>query len=110
MARQNQQTMNLPMDPFLSGITDHTRQESGDSGLSLSSNNYSMPQISDPFSTLDIDDSMDCTSGMILFFLFLRYLFYGWIIKFKLCVCVWFCHFRKWNGIRLNEHQFRNYR
>lgn len=55
MARQNQQTMNLPMDPFLSGVTDHTRQESGDSGLSLSSNNY--------FNNY-IDDSMDCTSGM----------------------------------------------
>lgn len=48
------------MDPFLSGVTDHTRQESGDSGLSLSSNNYSMPQTPD---FLNMDDSMDCISG-----------------------------------------------
>lgn len=49
------------MDPFLSGVTDHSRQESGDSGLSLSSNNYSMPHTPDFLS--NIDDSMDCISG-----------------------------------------------
>lgn len=49
------------MDPFLSGVTDHSRQESADSGLSLSSNNYSMPHTPD-FLT-NIDDSMDCISG-----------------------------------------------
>lgn len=49
------------MDPFLSGATDHTRQESGDSGLSLSSNNYSIPHTPDFLS--NIDDSMDCISG-----------------------------------------------
>lgn len=51
------------MDPFLSGVTDHTRQESGDSGLSLSSNNYSMPHTPDFLP--NIDDSMDCISGKI---------------------------------------------
>ena len=40
-------------DPFLSGITDHTRQESGDSGLSVS-----ISQTPDFLSTID-DDSMD---------------------------------------------------
>jgi protein yorkie len=39
-------------DPFLSGITDHTRQESGDSGLSVS-----MSHTPDFLSS--IDDSMD---------------------------------------------------
>lgn len=65
LARQNQQTIGLQMDPFLSGITDHSRQESADSGLSLSSNNYSMPQTPD-FLT-NIDDSMDCNSGTFFF-------------------------------------------
>lgn len=50
------------MDPFLSGVTDHTRQESGDSGLSLSSNNYSIPHTPDFLGNMD--DSMDCISGM----------------------------------------------
>lgn len=49
------------MDPFLSGITDHTRQESADSGLSVSSTNYSMPHTPDFMA--NIDDSMDCISG-----------------------------------------------
>lgn len=48
------------MDPFLSGIR-HGRQESGDSGTSLSSNNYSMPHTPDFLS--NVDDSMDCISG-----------------------------------------------
>lgn len=61
LARQNQ-LMGSQMDPFLSGVTDHTRQESGDSGLSLSSNNYSMPHTPDFLSNMD--DSMDCISGM----------------------------------------------
>lgn len=61
VARQNQQTIGLQMDPFLSGVTDHTRQESGDSGLSLSSNNYSMPHTPDFLGNMD--DSMDCISG-----------------------------------------------
>lgn len=49
------------MDPLLSGGTDHARQESGDSGLSLSSNNYSMSHTPDYLSAMD--DSMDCISG-----------------------------------------------
>ncbi|XP_055688119.1 transcriptional coactivator yorkie isoform X2 [Lutzomyia longipalpis] len=53
------QTMGLQMDPFLPGVTDHSRQESSDSGLSLTSNHYSMPQNSD---FMSIDDSMDCIS------------------------------------------------
>lgn len=61
VARQNQQTIGLQMDPFLSGVTDHTRQESGDSGLSLSSNNYSIPHTPDFLGNMD--DSMDCISG-----------------------------------------------
>lgn len=48
------------MDPFLSGIR-HGRQESGDSGTSLSSNNYSMPHTPDFLGNMD--DSMDCISG-----------------------------------------------
>lgn len=66
MARQSQQTIGLQMDPFLSGVTDHTRQESGDSGLSLSSNNYSIPHTPDFLGNMD--DSMDCISGMQLAF------------------------------------------
>ncbi|XP_055374291.1 transcriptional coactivator yorkie isoform X1 [Condylostylus longicornis] len=56
LTRQNQQTMGLQMDPFLSAITDHTRQESADSGLSLTSNNFS---LNSDF-LQNIDDSMDC--------------------------------------------------
>lgn len=61
LTRQSQQTMGLNMDPFLSGITDHTRQESADSGLSLSSNHYSVSHTPDLLATMD--DSMDCISG-----------------------------------------------
>lgn len=61
LMRQNQQAMELQVDPFLSGATDHTRQESTDSGLSLSSNNVSLQQNSDFLS--NIDDNMDCLSG-----------------------------------------------
>lgn len=53
------------MDPFLSGITDHTRQESADSGLSLSSNHYSVSHTPDLLATMD--DSMDCISGKYSF-------------------------------------------
>lgn len=45
------------MDPFLSGNTEHSRQESGDSGLSLSNDYSHTPYLS------NIDDSMDCISG-----------------------------------------------
>lgn len=58
VARQNQQAIGLQMDPFLS---DHTRQVSGDSGYSLSSDNYSMPHTPDFLGNMD--DNMDCISG-----------------------------------------------
>lgn len=61
--------MGPQIDPFLSGVTDHARQESADSGLSLSSNNYSMSQTPDFLSSL-MDDSMDCSSGMCTFLVF----------------------------------------
>ncbi|XP_059613585.1 transcriptional coactivator yorkie isoform X2 [Phlebotomus argentipes] len=54
------QTISLQMDPFLPGVTDHSRQESGDSGLSLTSNHYSMPHTPDFLANMD--DSMDCIS------------------------------------------------
>lgn len=50
--------LDLQMDPFLSGIADHSRQESADSGLSLSSNNFSVT----PDYLSQIGDSMDCIS------------------------------------------------
>ncbi|XP_067626853.1 transcriptional coactivator yorkie [Eurosta solidaginis] len=54
LTRQNG---NLQMDPFLSG-DNHARQESSDSGLSLSSNTFSAATDLMP----NIDDSMDCIS------------------------------------------------
>ncbi|XP_053963449.1 transcriptional coactivator yorkie isoform X3 [Anastrepha obliqua] len=54
LARQNG---SLQMDPFLSG-DNHARQESSDSGLSLSSNTFSATTDLMP----NIDDSMDCIS------------------------------------------------
>lgn len=50
--------LDLQMDPFLSGMPDHSRQESADSGLSLSSNNFSVT----PDYLSQIGDSMDCIS------------------------------------------------
>ena len=55
-----QSTTDAVMDPFLSGINEHARQESADSGLGLGSA-YSLPQTSDDF--LNIDENMDGTSG-----------------------------------------------
>lgn len=55
-----QSTTEAAMDPFLSGINEHARQESADSGLGLGSA-YSLPQTSDDF--LNIDENMDSTSG-----------------------------------------------
>lgn len=46
------------VDPFLSGVTDHTRQESGDSGLSVS-----LSHTPEFFSS--IDDSMDGLSSTV---------------------------------------------
>ncbi|XP_059483262.1 transcriptional coactivator YAP1 isoform X2 [Neocloeon triangulifer] len=44
------------MDPFLSSLTDHSRQESADSGLGMGTG-YSLPQTPDDF--LSMDDNMD---------------------------------------------------
>ncbi|KAG5884062.1 hypothetical protein JTB14_033879 [Gonioctena quinquepunctata] len=44
------------MDPFLSSLNDHTRQESGDSGLGMGSS-FSMPHTPEDF--LNMDDNMD---------------------------------------------------
>lgn len=53
-------------DPFLPGVTDHTRQESGDSGLSVSLSHT-------PDFLSSIDDSMDGLSRNILQFLVVRH-------------------------------------
>ncbi|XP_070500893.1 transcriptional coactivator yorkie isoform X4 [Chironomus tepperi] len=50
--RQEIAKLNIGEDPFLPGITDHTRQESGDSGLSVSLSHT-------PDFLSSIDDSMD---------------------------------------------------
>lgn len=49
----------VPIDPFLSGLTDHSRQESADSGLGMGTT-YSMPHTPEDF-LANID--MDCASG-----------------------------------------------
>ncbi|XP_045774907.1 WW domain-containing transcription regulator protein 1 isoform X6 [Maniola jurtina] len=52
----------LPLDPFLSGLSDHQRQESADSGLGMAvSQSYSMPHTPEDF-LAGMDDRMDCTS------------------------------------------------
>ncbi|XP_030037284.1 transcriptional coactivator yorkie isoform X4 [Manduca sexta] len=52
----------LPLDPFLSGLTDHQRQESADSGLGMAvPQSYSMPHTPDDF-LAGMDDRMDCSS------------------------------------------------
>lgn len=52
----------LPLDPFLSGLTDHQRQESADSGLGMAGpQSYSMPHTPEDF-LATMDDRMDCTS------------------------------------------------
>lgn len=48
------------IDPFLSGLTDHGRQESADSGLGMG-NSYSLPQTPQDI----LDESMDGVSGKI---------------------------------------------
>lgn len=48
------------MDPFLSGLTDHSRQESADSGLGMC-NSYSLPHTPEDFLT-NMDDNMDGVS------------------------------------------------
>jgi len=49
------------MDPFLSGLTDHSRQESADSGLGMC-NSYSLPHTPEDF-LANMDDNMDGVSG-----------------------------------------------
>lgn len=56
-----QSTTDAAMDPFLSGINEHARQESADSGLGLGSA-YSLPHTPEDF-LANIDDNMDGTSG-----------------------------------------------
>lgn len=59
-------TTELPpgsIDPFLSGLTDHGRQESTDSGLGMG-NSYSLPQTPQDI----LDESMDGVSGKIVTF------------------------------------------
>ncbi|XP_026320226.1 transcriptional coactivator YAP1 isoform X2 [Hyposmocoma kahamanoa] len=52
----------LPLDPFLSGLTDHQRQESADSGLGMAvTQSYSMPHTPEDF-LAGMDDRMDCSS------------------------------------------------
>ncbi|KAF9421428.1 hypothetical protein HW555_002643 [Spodoptera exigua] len=52
----------LPLDPFLSGLSDHQRQESADSGLGMGvPHSYSMPHTPEGFLS-GMDDRMDCTS------------------------------------------------
>ncbi|XP_046998898.1 WW domain-containing transcription regulator protein 1 isoform X3 [Schistocerca americana] len=48
------------MDPFLSGLTDHSRQESADSGLGMGTS-YSLPHTPEDFLT-NMDDNMDGVS------------------------------------------------
>ncbi|XP_046672979.1 transcriptional coactivator YAP1-like isoform X1 [Homalodisca vitripennis] len=55
-----QSTTDSGMDPFLSGLTDHARQESADSGLGMS-NNYSLPHTPEDFLST-MDDNMDGVS------------------------------------------------
>lgn len=60
----NKPNVTLHMDPFLSG-DNHARQESSDSGLSLSSNSFA---VNTDFIN-HMDTSMDCISGMKINFL-----------------------------------------
>lgn len=50
------------IDPFLSGLTDHGRQESADSGLGMGTS-YSLPQTPQDI----LDESMDGVSGKHFF-------------------------------------------
>lgn len=61
MLRDAPPSSGLGVDPFLSSLTDHSRQESADSGLGLGTS-YSLPQTPDDFLS-NIDDNMDGVSG-----------------------------------------------
>ena len=64
------------MDPFLSGLTDHSRQESADSGLGMC-NSYSLPHTPEDF-LANMDDNMDGVSGesVVVFFFNRMYLYF----------------------------------
>lgn len=59
------------LDPFLSGLADHSRQESADSGLGLG-NSYSLPHTPDDFLST-MDDNMDGVSGQWSFSYFSKF-------------------------------------
>lgn len=65
MARQSSSivsslaTTEVSLDPFLSGISEHTRQESADSGLGMVQ--YSVPHTPEDF-LASMDDRMDVAS------------------------------------------------
>lgn len=54
--------VDVALDPFLSGLSEHSRQESGDSGLGMGlAHSYSMPHTPEGFLS-NMDDNMDCAS------------------------------------------------
>ncbi|XP_039290450.1 transcriptional coactivator YAP1 [Nilaparvata lugens] len=62
MLRQSPGGSDAGVDPFLSGLTDHSRQESADSGLGLGTS-YSLPHTPEDFlSSMAADDNMDGVS------------------------------------------------
>ncbi|CAH0562137.1 unnamed protein product [Brassicogethes aeneus] len=58
--RQDMLRSSSPMDPYLSSYTDHSRQESGDSGLGMG-NTYSLPHTPEDY-LANMDDNMDVGS------------------------------------------------
>lgn len=76
-----QTSSDLPMDPFLSGLADHSRQESADSGLGMGPT-YSIPHTPEDF-LANIDDNMDCVSGKSKTFIYNFYdsLIFLWFIE-----------------------------
>lgn len=65
------------MDPFLSG-DNHARQESSDSGLSLSSNSFAV----NPDFITHMDTSMDCISGKYIHIINIYMLIINLLISF----------------------------
>jgi protein yorkie len=60
--QQRLQTRKPEDDPFLGSTTDHTRQESADSGLGIA---YSLPQTPEDFlSIANSDENMELSSGL----------------------------------------------
>ena len=86
------------MDPFLSGLTDHSRQESADSGLGMC-NSYSLPHTPEDF-LANMDDNMDGVSGESVVFFFLTE-----------CICTpktWFCEPELQNLTFFLQHNVTN--